>query len=130
MIFCSSFYFLNIYHNVLFPVILLIALILDITFLFLYLWDTDLRKASICPFCVPIHKKKKGEIRFLVIYEHNQPLDSPSNSVESYLLQYIDIGAQMQMSLQSSCHLTAVTGPTIIQTAHDSQTDAPVTLTA
>ena len=28
-------------------------------FLFLFLRDTDSRKGTLCPFCVPIHKKEK-----------------------------------------------------------------------
>ena len=34
-----------------------------ITFLFLFLRDTDSRKATVCSFCVPIHKKKEGILK-------------------------------------------------------------------
>ena len=30
-----------------------------ITLLFLFSRDADLRKGTLCPFCIPIHKKKK-----------------------------------------------------------------------
>ena len=36
-----------------------ICFILFIAFLFLFLSDADWRKGTLCPFCVPIHKKKK-----------------------------------------------------------------------
>ena len=35
-----------------------ICFILFIAFLFLFLRDADSRKGTLCPFCVPIHKKK------------------------------------------------------------------------
>ena len=38
--------------------ILSICFILFIAFLFLFLRDSDSRKGTLCPFCVPIHKKK------------------------------------------------------------------------
>ena len=30
-----------------------------VTFLFIFLRDTDSRKGTMCPLCVPIHKKKR-----------------------------------------------------------------------
>ena len=39
--------------------ILYFCFILFIAFLFLFLRDADSRKGALCPFCVPIHKKKK-----------------------------------------------------------------------
>ena len=33
--------------------------LVDTDFLFLFLRDADSRKGATCPFCVPIHKKKK-----------------------------------------------------------------------
>ena len=35
-----------------------------IAFLFLFLRNTDSRKGTICPFCVPIHKKKNYNLPF------------------------------------------------------------------
>ena len=39
--------------------ILSICFILFIAFLFLFLRDADSKKGTLCPFCVPTHKKKK-----------------------------------------------------------------------
>ena len=39
--------------------ILSICFILFTVFLFLFLRDTDSRKGTLCPFCVPIHRKKE-----------------------------------------------------------------------
>ena len=40
-------------------IILKRVLLLVISFLFSFLKDTDSRKGTICPFCVPIHEKKR-----------------------------------------------------------------------
>ena len=53
---------LHIYYYSLLYIFLQFVLLLDITFLFLFLRDTDSRKGRMCPFCVPIHKKKKKSI--------------------------------------------------------------------
>ena len=37
------------------------VLLLDITFLFIFLRDADSRKGALCPFCVPIHKEEEEE---------------------------------------------------------------------
>ena len=36
-----------------------INLLFSLAFLFRFLRDADLRKGTLCPFCVPFHKKKK-----------------------------------------------------------------------
>ena len=41
--------------------------ILLIAFLFLFLRDADSRKGTLCPFCVPIHKKKKKKKKSVAI---------------------------------------------------------------
>ena len=41
--------------------------ILYITLLFLFSRDADSRKGTLCPFCVPIHKKKKKKKIFIFI---------------------------------------------------------------
>ena len=42
--------------------------ILYITVLFLFSRDADSRKGTLCPFCVPIHKKKKKKIPFPTLH--------------------------------------------------------------
>ena len=45
-----------------------------ITLLFLFSRDADLRKGTLCPFCIPIHKKKKKVASFLCWREISRDL--------------------------------------------------------
>ena len=49
---------------------------LTLTFSSFFLRDTDLRKGTMCPFCVPIHKKKKITMNFDV-FLYFQVIDVP-----------------------------------------------------
>ena len=49
-------------YRVLFPFLNILAICYILVIAFLFFRDTDLRKGALCPFCVPIHKKKKKKV--------------------------------------------------------------------
>ena len=63
--------------------------ILFITILFLFSRDADLRKGTFCPFCVPIHKKKK----FLAIQLRSSSGTFPEISFQHWriFLSWVDL---------------------------------------
>ena len=78
--------------------ILFLCLILLIAFLFLFLRDADSRKGTLCPFCIPIHQKKKEkktqfslrtfvlDLLMLINYSFNKQTTEPTINckLESY----------------------------------------------